>query len=202
MESLETLTVASMVDRAFAEGMVQVREEITGFVSFLRPRRLRHAIEIGSEAGGTFYLWCQLVSGMKISVDLPTGPFGSGKFAEQSALLDRMGRMLSWAPNVRIVTGDSHADTTKQHVVELLEGQTVDLLFIDGDHSYEGVKRDFEMYREFVGPGGLIAFHDVNDTPWHRRRGCHVGRFWQELEGSKLEFNQFSHWAGIGVLEA
>jgi len=37
----------------------------------------------------------------------------------------------------------------------------VDLLFIDGDHSYEGCRLDFEMYRDLVAPDGLIVFHDI-----------------------------------------
>ena len=45
-------------------------------------------------------------------------------------------------------------------------GEKLDFLFIDGDHSYDGVKADFEMYAPMVRPGGLIAFHDIN--PDHR----------------------------------
>jgi hypothetical protein len=53
------------------------------------------------------------------------------------------------------------------------------LLFIDGDHRYEGVRRDFEMYSPLVGAGGLIAFHDNPGEDWG------VGQ-----------------WGGIGVLFA
>ncbi len=35
-----------------------------------------------------------------------------------------------------------------------------DLLFIDGDHSYEGVKRDWENYKSFLKPSSIIVFHD------------------------------------------
>jgi predicted O-methyltransferase YrrM len=37
---------------------------------------------------------------------------------------------------------------------------TLDLLFIDGDHSYEGVKADWEAYKHFLCPGSIVAFHD------------------------------------------
>ncbi len=37
-------------------------------------------------------------------------------------------------------------------------GEPVDFLFIDGDHLYDGVKIDFELYKKLVRPGGLIAF--------------------------------------------
>lgn len=36
----------------------------------------------------------------------------------------------------------------------------LDLLFIDGDHSYEGVKADWEAYKKFLRPGSIVIFHD------------------------------------------
>lgn len=36
-----------------------------------------------------------------------------------------------------------------------------DVIFIDGDHSYAGVSRDFEACRTLLSPGGLLLFHDV-----------------------------------------
>ena len=39
------------------------------------------------------------------------------------------------------------------------------LLFIDGDHSYEAARRDFELWSPFVVPGGVIALHDVGNAP-------------------------------------
>jgi predicted O-methyltransferase YrrM len=36
----------------------------------------------------------------------------------------------------------------------------IDFLFIDGDHSYEAVKRDFNLYFDFIRPGGTIVLHD------------------------------------------
>ena len=37
---------------------------------------------------------------------------------------------------------------------------TLDLLFIDGDHSYQGVKADWEAYKGFLTPGSIVIFHD------------------------------------------
>jgi predicted O-methyltransferase YrrM len=53
------------------------------------------------------------------------------------------------------------------------------LLFIDGDHSYEESKKDFELWSPFVVPHGLICFHDINGWPG-------VTKFYVELlRGSK-----------------
>jgi predicted O-methyltransferase YrrM len=47
-------------------------------------------------------------------------------------------------------------------VVDQIAAQTqhLDLIFIDGDHSYEGVKSDWEAYKRFVQPGSVVVFHD------------------------------------------
>jgi hypothetical protein len=38
----------------------------------------------------------------------------------------------------------------------------IDVLFIDGDHSYEGVKLDFELYSKILSPKGIILIHDTD----------------------------------------
>ena len=40
----------------------------------------------------------------------------------------------------------------------------IDLLFIDGDHSYEGVKKDFELYSKLLSPSGIISIHDTDKS--------------------------------------
>ena len=44
----------------------------------------------------------------------------------------------------------------------VLEDIKIDLLFIDGDHSYEGVKKDFELYSQILSPNGVIMIHDTD----------------------------------------
>jgi predicted O-methyltransferase YrrM len=46
-------------------------------------------------------------------------------------------------------------------IKNILDDRKVDFLFIDGDHTYEGVTRDFEMYSPLVKRGGIIAIHDI-----------------------------------------
>lgn len=179
-------------------------EEISALVELLKKHRLKNVMEIGSEAGGTFYLWCRLtaIGGLKISLDLPSGDSGSGRFKEQAALAARTTLFKRWSANVHVVTGDSHEQRTWQTVDDILgRGRDkLDFLFIDGDHSYEGVKLDWEDYKGFVRQGGLIAFHDIKDTEHHRHRGCFVAKLWAELQGEKQEFCTDIHWGGIGVV--
>ncbi|MFC4765797.1 class I SAM-dependent methyltransferase [Effusibacillus consociatus] len=39
----------------------------------------------------------------------------------------------------------------------------IGLLFIDGDHYYDSVRKDYELWAPFIAEGGWIAFHDIND---------------------------------------
>ena len=88
-------------------------------------------------------------------------------------------------PNLHVMKGiDSHDISTFLEVKKRLNDREVDFMFIDGDHSYEGVKKDFEMYSPLVRKGGIVAFHDArldnNDT-------CFVFQYWKEIK------EQFPH---------
>jgi hypothetical protein len=71
-----------------------------------------------------------------------------------------------WASR-RVVGRAAAGGPETQWHIELSEqtaagwGDPVDLVFIDGDHSEAGCERDWELWREFVRPGGLVAFHDA-----------------------------------------
>lgn len=83
-----------------------------------------------------------------------------------------------------------------------LEGQALDYLFIDGDHTYEGAKRDFELYAPLVRQGGIIALHDIAEHP--PALGCEVSRFWKKIKSqyrhTEIIKDPQQGWAGIGVL--
>jgi len=100
------------------------------------------------------------------------------------------------------VRGDSHSPGTLERVREILGGQELDFLFIDADHTYEGVKRDFEMYSPLVRRGGVVAFHDIVPHPPETR--CEVSRFWDEVKARyrhlEIVRDWSQGWAGIGVL--
>lgn len=68
----------------------------------------------------------------------------------------------------------------------------IDILFIDGDHSYDGVKKDFEKYEPFVKKGGIILMHDVT----HRHFG--VKDYWKEIIYPKV--NLPLNGVGLGIV--
>ena len=87
------------------------------------------------------------------------------------------------------VPKSSHDEVTFQVVKTLLDG-SIDFLFIDGDHTYEGVKLDYEMYGPLVREGGIIAVPDIEQD-------SRVGRFWNELEVPKEVTSQRPEKMGI-----
>ena len=184
-------------------GAIQEVTELAALLVLLRDRNINNILEIGSEAGGTLWAFCQVTNpdGLKISLDLPTGNSGSGIYADPNEYMQRVELMSSFAKDVWCIAGDSHYQSSKDKVVAGLHGELLDFLFIDGDHSEEGVRQDYEMYSPLVRPGGLIALHDIKESQFHTHRGCFVHKFWQSLKGRKAEImaNQ-QQWGGIGVV--
>ena len=63
--------------------------------------------------------------------------------------------------NSTVVLGDSTSPLTIAATKRLLGTQSVDFLFIDGNHTYKAVKSDFIHYSPFVRSGGIVGFHDT-----------------------------------------
>lgn len=193
-------TAKLAVDAGFAVGMHQHRGEIEPFAAWLAARKPRHVIEIGTLHGGTATMFHQLCMGQVITIDLPGGRFGGADHnLDLARCQERGARLRASCSRVYPVLGDSHDPKTVEAVRGLLGGQRADLLFIDGDHTYEGVRRDYELYAPLVREGGVIAFHDILDTPQHRAAGCRVDQLWLELPGHKAAFSINGAWGAIGV---
>jgi cephalosporin hydroxylase len=168
-------------------GAIQKEAELASFLALLADHPPEVVVEIGSDAGGTLWAWQQLGARRVIGVDQPRGPYSSGQ------LLDEHG--------CEVVYGDSHDPTTLQALKDLLAGEPVDLLFIDGDHTYAGVRKDFEMYAPLVADQGMIAFHDICHHPHHPDVG--VDMLWRQFGngGRKDEIiTDPPTWGGIGIL--
>ncbi|WP_197535048.1 class I SAM-dependent methyltransferase [Thermoproteus tenax] len=158
---------------------MQIREEVEQLVRLVAGVRPSVVLEIGTARGGTLFLWTWAATddALLISVDLPGGLFGGGYPWLKGFLYRSFAR---GRQRVVLIRGDSHDQRTLERVERALGGRKVDFLFIDGDHTYEGVKRDFEMYSPLVRKGGIIAFHDIVPGPPEYVGG--VPRFWSELK--------------------
>ena len=161
----------------------QVPWEITQLLNRLMRERVQAVCEIGTFRGGTFYLWCQAAAdeATLIAVDLPGEESLDLAFSKHRI---EFYRRFAKTPKqtLHFLAADSHAQTTAHAVARLLGPRRLDFLFIDGDHTYEGVKRDVELYRPLVRPGGLIALHDI--LPRRQCPEIQVYRFWDEVRRS------------------
>ena len=134
-------------------------------------------IEIGTAKGGTLFLFSRLADpcATLVSIDLPGGEFGGGYPAWKARLYRSF---CLPQQTIHLLRADSSAISTVENVKSIFGKTPVDFLFIDGNHTYEGVKRDFELYSPCVRKGGLIAFHDIAVHPPEAR--CNVDKFWNE----------------------
>ena len=181
----------------------QSENEIRALCQILLRCRPRTVLEIGTERGGTLFLFTRVASpdAVLVSVDLP-----EKHFKPWHSLYPRFQQNKQ---KVFVVSGDSHAASTLNSVREVLGNQKIDFLFIDGDHSYEGVKRDYENYQSLLNDLAIVAFHDINPR---RKNGYarpnaysgEVNRFWAEVR-TKYPFTEIvedhnKNGLGIGVL--
>ena len=65
---------------------------------------------------------------------------------------------------INLIQGSSYDDSTLKKFNELVN--EIDLLFIDGDHSTEGVQKDFMKYNKFMNKNGIIIFDNYGDPNW------------------------------------
>jgi predicted O-methyltransferase YrrM len=121
-------------------------------------------VEIGAYAGGSSCLMLQRLNTTVISIDLGE-PIPKGEVFEN---------VINYKNNnnyYKYIQGNSQVVETKNQVIEALSNSRVlgytnkiDILFIDGDHSFAGVMADYVMYSDLVKVGGYVVFDDYNDS--------------------------------------
>jgi len=177
-------------------GALQLTSEINRFMNLLSKLKLTKVLEIGTCDGGTLYAWTKVaeVGAKIITIDLPDTYTDSNMQIFESFGVPKQ-------QNIHLVRGDSHSSKTIKMVNDILNGDKLDFLFIDGDHSYKGIKQDFEMYSPLVKKGGIISMHDIVLTERNE-----VPIFWNEIKKNykyeEIMENPNQHGYGIGIIEA
>lgn len=178
----------------------QVRSEVHQFLLLAQELRPGVVVEIGTSLGGTLFLLTRVArpDATLLSVDVSSPrdlSFGGGNVVRRGPFYESFAVANQ---RVHFVAGDSHEPSTRALIEQRLEGRAVDLLFIDGDHSEAGVEQDFELYRDLVRPGGLIAFHDIVEGPPELVGG--VPAFWRKVKTpSAREFVADAYQGGYGI---
>jgi peptidoglycan/xylan/chitin deacetylase (PgdA/CDA1 family) len=148
--------------------------ELNWFLEQIEPGD--RVLVIGSRAGGLESILKQRIAGLTtVSIDpepLPENPHS-------------------------LIIGSSH-EAEVQFQARALGG--FDVVFIDGDHTLEGVRADWEFARK-LRPR-LVAFHDIASTTFHRSLECNVAALWDEVKASYDTDEKIvgGGWGGIGVV--
>jgi len=164
-------------------GAIQKSVELEALLDIVAKEKPHTLVEIGTRSGGTLYALCQVApdDALIISIDSCWETYAL------AAQLDNDNEFYTSfckpTQELRFLHADTHDDSTFQYLKNLLAGDPIDFLFIDGDHTYRGVKKDWLMYSPLVSDGGMVAFHDIA-THTDKEVSCHVDEFWTELKES------------------
>lgn len=156
----------------------------------LRPRSI---VELGVHHGFSYYVFCQAVQRLHLGarcfgIDTWMGDEHAGYYGDDvyNAICSRNRRYDGFSRLIR----SEFSDACSQ-----FEGGSVDLLHIDGCHTYEAARRDFESWLPKLSKRGVVLFHDTAEY----ENGFGVYRLWEELRGRYPHF-EFRHGHGLGVL--
>lgn len=141
-------------------------------------------VEIGVDFGYSLFT---MARDYPNAVVIGFDPYGLYGHAEQAKA--HVFKHLPYFPNARVelmFSADAYKIWRDPSVY-----MDIDVLHIDGDHSYDGVKSDFNIWVPAVRPGGIVMFHDVNSFR------DDVGRFFNELPGEKTVLDV--NGAGLGI---
>ncbi len=196
----DTVKVAK---KAIEIGAIQKRYELAGLIDMVKSEDPKVIVEIGTAKGGTLFSWLKISdeNSTIVSIDLPFEGAYRGGYKKTDTDLFRS--FAKEGHHLHFLTEDSHEVSTFNKLKGILDGKSVDFLFIDGDHSYEGVKRDWELYSPLVRKNGLIGVHDIISNP--KRPNNKVYKFWEEIKHGEnyREFVDQTNdikWGGIGVV--
>ncbi|PYR51670.1 MAG: hypothetical protein DMF89_05190 [Acidobacteria bacterium] len=153
-------------------------------------------VELGTHSGNSYFSFCQAVVEAAIPTrcfavdtwqgDEHTGYYGEEVFTAVDAYHQE--HYAGFSRLLRMLFDDA---------VACFSDESIDFLHIDGLHTYEAVRHDFETWLPKLAPGAVVVFHDTNV----RERSFGVWKLWAELQLRYRRTLEFVHSHGLGVLQ-
>lgn len=152
-------------------------------------------VELGTYKGTSFFSFCQAIKDQKsdakiFAIDTWKGDLHMGKFDN------------SIFENVKKISEACFSDLNYTLIRDLFDNATsrfndksIDLLHIDGMHTYDAVKHDFETWFGKVSDNGIVLFHDIAVL----KENFGVYKFWEEIRSKHLTID-LNHSFGLGIL--
>lgn len=153
---------------------------------FLQSRKPQVCLEIGTWKGYSAEFWLELFR-PEIFITIEKEPK-----MEDAVEMTRAGVHYLWGH-------DSRSIDTYKKVHGILNDRLVDFLFIDGDHSYDGVMDDWSNYSQLMAKGSVVIFHDCC---YHSEGTEEADVFWNMIKKDKnyIEVKSTPTSTGIGII--
>jgi hypothetical protein len=161
-------------------------------VQVLKPKVI---VELGTHYGGSYFNFCRAVKTGRLgakcyAVDTWGGDEHAGLY-DEDVFADVRSHSEREYPDISCLLR-----MTFDEALNYFSDGSVDLLHIDGLHTYDAVKHDFETWLPKLAPSAVILFHDTNV----RERGFGVWRLWEDLTRRFPLHLEFLHSHGLGVI--
>lgn len=153
-------------------------------------------VELGTHTGNSYFTFCQAVRNANLNskcyaVDTWAGDEHAGYYGDEVYQKVNHHNELNYARFSRLMR------MTFDEALDYFSDGSIELLHIDGLHTYEAVRHDFDSWRPKLASNAIVLLHDINV----RERNFGVWRLWEELREEYPNNMEFTHSHGLGVLQ-
>lgn len=163
-------------------------------VSILKPKLI---VELGTYKGTSLLSFAEGIKKAKsstklVGIDTWEEDSASGKYEGDKVLSNLKDVIAQYYSEVNIEL----IRNTFEQSVDKFQNSSIDILHIDGWHSYDAVKQDHESWKDKISENGVILFHDIKVNS----ENFGVLKYWEEIKREYPLHLEFDHSNGLGLL--